>query len=116
MLLTPKLQLSLKGIKTMAAEHSDYVRGTMGVDGHKKTFGGFMGYTVYGGAAIALIVIYPTLIFGTPLGWLASLIVTLILGVVLGLALKLKGAWYGGMIATAVPIAICTAIIAAIHG
>ena len=116
MLLTPKLQLSLKGTKTMAAEHSDYVRGTMGVDGHKKTFGGFMGYTVYGGAAIALIVIYPTLIFGTPLGWLASLIVTLILGVVLGLALKLKGAWYGGMIATAVPIAICTAIIAAIHG
>jgi len=96
MLLTPKLQLSLKGIKTMAAEHSDYVRGTMG--------------------AIALLVIYPTLIFGTPLGWFASLIVTLILGVILGVVLKLKGAWYGGMIATAVPIAICTAIIAAIHG
>lgn len=116
MLLTPKLQLSLKGIKTMATEHSDYVRGTMGVDGHKKTFGGFMDYTVYGGAAIALLVIYPTLIFGTPLGWFASLIVTLILGVILGVVLKLKGAWYGGMIATAVPIAICTAIIAAIHG
>jgi len=95
----------------MAAEHSDYVRGTMGVDGHKKTFGGFMDYTVYGGAAIALIVIYPTLVFGTSLGWFASLIVTLILGVVLGLALKLKGGWYAGMIAGAIPFAIFSAFL-----
>jgi len=34
----------------MAAGNSNYERGTMGVDGHKKTFGGFMGMTVYGGA------------------------------------------------------------------
>ena len=95
----------------MAAEHSDYVHGTMGVDDHKKTFGGFMGMTVYGGAAIALIVIYPTLVFGTPLGWFTSLIVTLILGVVLGLALKLKGGWYAGMIAGAIPFAIFSALL-----
>ena len=56
----------------MAAQHSDYVHGTMGVDGHKKTFSGFMGTTVYGGAALALIVIFPTLVFGTSLGWLAG--------------------------------------------
>ena len=100
----------------MAAEHSNYVRGTMGVDGHKKTFGGFMGTTVYGGAALALIVIFPTLVFGVHMGWLSSLIVTLVIGIILGLALKLKGGWYAGMIASAVPVAIFSAIIAAIHG
>ncbi|MDB2437769.1 aa3-type cytochrome c oxidase subunit IV [Hellea sp.] len=100
----------------MAAEHSDYERGTMGVDGHKKTFGGFMGTTVYGGAAIALLVIFPTLVFGANMGWLPALIATLIVGVILGVALKLKGGWYAGMIVSAVPLAIASALIAAIHG
>lgn len=100
----------------MAAGNSNYERGTMGVDGHKKTFGGFMGMTVYGGAALALIVIFPTLVFGVNMGWLAALIVTLIIGVVLGLGLKLKGGWYAGMIACAVPVAIASALIAAVHG
>jgi hypothetical protein len=100
----------------MAAGQSDYERGTMGVDGHKKTFGGFMGYTVYGGAAVALIVIFPTLVFGVHMGWFSSLIVTLVIGVILGLALKLKGGWYAGMIASAVPVAVASAIIAAMHG
>jgi len=61
----------------MAAGNSNYERGTMGVDGHKKTFGGFMGMTVYGGV---------------------------------------KGAWYAGVVATAVPFAIASALIAAVHG
>ena len=96
----------------MAAEHSDYVHGTMGVEGHKKTFDGFMGISLYGGAAIALIVIFPTLVFGTPLGWPMSLLVTLIIGVILGLALKLKGGWYAGIIASAVPVAIACFLLA----
>ena len=95
----------------MAADHSDYVKGTMGVTGHKETFGGFMGFTVYGGAAIALLVIYPSLVFGTSLGWFVSLIVTLIIGVILGLALKLKGGWYAGLIAGAIPFFIFSAIL-----
>ncbi len=100
----------------MAAEHSDYVRGTMEVEGHKKTFGGFMGLTVYGGAALALVVIYPTLVFGVNMSWLAALITTVILGVVLGLALKLKGGWYAALVASAVFIAIASALLAALHG
>lgn len=100
----------------MAAEHSDYVHGTMGVDAHKKTFGGFMGTTVYGGTALALIVIFPTLIFGVKMGWLPSLITTLVIGVILGVVLKLKGGWYAGMLASAVPVAIASFIIAAYHG
>jgi len=47
----------------MAAGHSDYDRGSMEITGQKGTFSGFMGGTVYGGSAIALVVIMPTLIF-----------------------------------------------------
>lgn len=100
----------------MAAEDSDYVHGTMGVDAHKKTFGGFMGATVYGGAALALIVIFPTLIFGVKMGWVSSLITTLVIGVIMGVALKLKGGWYAGMVASAIPTAIACALISMIHG
>ena len=88
----------------------------MGVDGHKKTFGGFMGTTVYGGAALALIVIFPTLVFGVSMSWASALIVTLILGIILGLALKLKGAWYAGVIISAVPLAMASAMLASLHG
>ena len=95
----------------MASNHSDYVKGTMGVSAHKQTFGGFMGFTVYGGAAIALFVIYPTLVFGTSLGWFPSLIATLILGLILGAAFKLKGGWYVGMIAGAIPVGITSLIL-----
>jgi hypothetical protein len=100
----------------MAAGNSNYQRGTMGVDGHKKTFGGFMGMTVYGGAALALLIIFPTLVFAVKMGWLPSLIVTVILGFVFGAALKLKGGWYAGVVAAAIPLAIASALIAAIHG
>lgn len=100
----------------MAEDEKNYVKGTMGVDGHKKTFGGFMGTTVYGGAALALIVIFPTLVFGVSMSWTSALIVTLVLGIILGLALKLKGAWYAGVIVSAVPLAMASAILASLHG
>ena len=86
----------------MATDHSDYVKGTMGVTAHKQTFGGFMGLTKYGGAAVTLLVLYPTLVFGTSLAWLPCLIVTVIIGIILGVSLKLKGGWYAGVIAGAV--------------
>jgi len=95
----------------MAGQHSDYVHGTMGVEDHKKTFSGFMGVSVYGGAAIALIVIFPTLVFGTSMGWLTALIVTLIIGIILGVALKLKAGWYAGIIASAIPVGIASWIL-----
>ena len=100
----------------MAEDETSYVKGTMGVDGHKKTFGGFMGTTVYGGAALALIVTFPTLVFGVSMGWISALIVTLVLGIILGLALKLKGAWYAGVIISAVPLAMASAMLASLHG
>ena len=99
----------------MGTESSNYVRGDMDIEEHKHTFGGFMGLTKYGGAAIVMSVLYPTLVFGTPLSWLAALITTLLVGIVVGIGLKLKGGWYAGLIATAVPVAIASAILAALN-
>lgn len=99
----------------MGTDHSDYVKGTMGVSAHKHTFGGFMGFTIYGGAAIALLVLYPTIVFGTPLGWLASLITTVIIGFIIGPALKLKGGWYVGVIAGAVLMGLMSLVAVIVH-
>lgn len=98
----------------MAAEHSDYVRGTMPVNDHRGTFGGFMSTTRYGGSLIALIVLMPTLVFGTALTWLPALIVTLVVGIILGISLKLKGGWYAGIIGLSVFTAIICALLSAL--
>jgi len=98
----------------MAGGTSNYKRGEMNVDDHTGTFGGFMDGTKYGGAAIALVVILPTLIFAVGIHWFSALIATFILGVVMGVAMKLKGAWYGGLIATSILVAIVCAILSAI--
>ncbi|MEP3655674.1 MAG: aa3-type cytochrome c oxidase subunit IV [Litorimonas sp.] len=86
----------------MAGGHSDYTHGTMKVDAQSGTFSGFMGGTKYGGSAIALIVILPTLIFGVGMAYFPALIATLIVGFLIGLGLKLKGGWYVGMVGAAV--------------
>jgi len=98
----------------MATGPTDYNRGEMEIGAQENAFDGFMNAVIYGGAAVALIVIYPTLIFGTPLVWMPSLVVTVIIGVILGVALKLKGGWYAGLIASAVLTALISALIAAI--
>jgi len=90
----------------MASGHSDYTRGSMEVEAQSDTFSGFMGGTKYGGTAIALIVILPTLIFGVGLPFLTSLLATVLLGFVIGFALKLKAGWYAGIVFCAVFTAI----------
>lgn len=90
----------------MAAGNTNYTRGDMEVSAQKDTFGGFMAGTVYGGAAIALIVIFPTLVFAVNMGWGGALLITTILGIILGVALKLKGGWYAGVIGGAILTAI----------
>ena len=90
----------------MAAGHSDYQRGTMKVDAQSDTFSGFMSGTVYGGSALALIVLMPTLVFAVGMGWFPALMATVVLGFVLGVALKLKGAWYVSVVAAAILTAI----------
>lgn len=90
----------------MAATQSDYKQGSMPVEAQSQTFDGFMKLTVYGGALIGFILLYPILVFCTPLAWLPSLAVTVIFGFILGAALRLKGGWYAGVIGLAVFLAI----------
>ena len=98
----------------MASGQSDYTRGEMPVEEQEGTFKGFMALTIYGGAALVAILLYPTLVFGTALSWLTSLIITVVVGIVIGLALKLKGAWYAWLIFGAVVTAIISLIFAAL--
>ena len=90
---------------------SNYTPGDMDITAHKSTFSGFMTGTVYGGAAIALSLIYPILVFGTPLGWFAALFTTVVLGFIAGFALKLNMGWFASVIATAIPVAVISWII-----
>lgn len=90
----------------MAAGHSDYDRGSMEITAQKSTFSGFMGGTVYGGSAIALIVILPVLIFAVGMGWFWALLTTFLIGILLGLGLKLKSGWYVGLIGGSIVAAI----------
>lgn len=95
----------------MAGGHSDYDRGSMEISAQSSTFSGFMGGTVYGGSALALIVLMPTLVFAVGMGWLSALIATVILGFVLGVALKLHPAWYVGVIGGAIVAAIASLLL-----
>ncbi|MGB0906215.1 MAG: hypothetical protein ACPGVT_01885 [Maricaulaceae bacterium] len=100
----------------MAAGNSNYIQGSMPVEAQKGTFGGFMSMTVYGGSLIAFMLIYPILVFCTPLAWSASLVATLVIGIILGVALKLKGGWFAGIVTLSVFLAIFSALIAFFFG
>lgn len=100
----------------MAGSSSNYNRGDMDVKAQSGTFGGFMGMTKYGGAAVALIVLLPTLVFGVGMGWLTALVATVVLGVLIGIALKFKGVYYVSLIGAAVFTAIACALLTALAG
>jgi hypothetical protein len=100
----------------MAAGSSNYNRGEMNVESQSKSFDGFMGLTKYGGAAIALTVIMPTLVFAVGMGWLSALVATIVLGVLIGVALKLKGIWYVSLIGTSVLVAIACVLLSLLAG
>ena len=95
----------------MAGGHSDYKRGSMEVTEQSGTFSGFMSGTIYGGAAVALVVLMPTLVFGVNLHWFPSLIATFVFGIILGLALKLKPGWYVGIVALSILVALFSFIL-----
>lgn len=81
---------------------SNYSRGEMEIKGHKSTYSTFMDFSVYGGAAIIVILLFPILVFGVNLAWPASMLISVVLGVVIGLALKFKAQWYAVLIGTAI--------------
>ncbi len=100
----------------MATGSSNYNRGEMDVKAQSASFGGFMGLTKYGGAAVALIVMLPTLVFGAGVAWLPALFATVVLGIVIGIALKFKGVYYVSLIGAAIFTAIACALLSFFAG
>lgn len=84
----------------MATGHSDYHRGDMEIAEQENTYDGFMDWTVYGGSALIVILLFFILLFAVKLAWFPSLIATFIVGVIIGMALKLKGGWYAFLAGT----------------
>lgn len=95
----------------MAAGSSDFKQGSMPVEAQKGTFGGFMNLTVYGGGMIAVILLYPILVFCTALAWLPSLAATAIFGIIFGVAMKLKGGWFASVIGLCIFLGILSLLI-----
>ena len=93
---------------------TDYKRGEMEVTNQQGTFGGFMNGTVYGGAAIVYILLFPICMFAVGLGWMPSLITAVIVAFILGVALKLKGGWYVFVVGLAILTAIFSAVFSAL--
>lgn len=90
---------------------SDYQHGHMPVDGHHKTYGGFMVGSIWGTGLILVICLYAILTFACGFAWLPSLIGTFIVGVLFGLALKMKMGWYATLVALTVFAGIISVII-----
>ncbi len=78
----------------MASGHSDYIHGTMAVDGHDKTFKGFTRASSFITAFLIVILLMPILIFAAGMAWFPALIATFVVGVLISPAFKLGGSWY----------------------
>lgn len=101
----------------MGGAPSDYRRGNMKIGAQKHTFDGFMGFTVYGGTVIALMLIFAILtVGGVGLAWLPALVITLVLGIVVGIGLKLNGAYFASITGLAIATAIVCAIVGLLAG
>ncbi len=98
----------------MAAEHSNYVHGEMPVEAHRGTFSGFMALTKYGAAFLVVTLLFPTLFFGTSLGWLPALVTSFVVGIVIGVGLRFKGAWFASIGGLAVVTGLLCALFSAL--
>ena len=97
----------------MADTHSDYNRGEMEISAQRGTFSGFMDFTVYRGALIALALIFAILtVGGVGMTWFSALVSTFAIGVVVGMVLKLNATWY----ASITILSILTALVCAFVG
>ena len=94
---------------------SNYTSGEMPVEGHNKTFAGFMAGSKWGGGIIILVCLYASLTLAAKFAWPISLVGTFVVGVLYGLALKMKTGWYAMVFALAVLGALISIVIAILN-
>ena len=98
----------------MASADSDYTPGSMPVEAQSHTFGGFMNLTMYGGCLIVFTLLYPILVFCTPLAWFPSLVVAAVVGIILGVVFKLKGGWFAAVVGLSIFLAMVSLALSAL--
>lgn len=81
---------------------SDYVSGTMPIDGHKKTFTGFAKVSAFSTAFLLVVLLMPILVICAHLPWLPSLIAVFVIGLLVAKPLQLGGAWYALLVGLAI--------------
>ncbi|PHR91359.1 MAG: aa3-type cytochrome c oxidase subunit IV [Robiginitomaculum sp.] len=86
----------------MASGHSNYVSGEMPIQGHQKTFGGFIRTASFCTAFLIVVLLMPILVFGAQLPWFTALVATVVVGVLITPAFKLGGGWYALLFGLAV--------------
>lgn len=101
--------------ETTMANPSQHPHGEMPVEGHDKTYAGFIGGSVWGGGIILLLCLYSILTFAAHFAWIPSLVGTFVVGILYGMALKMKTGWYATVFGLAVFAAIVSILITALH-
>ncbi len=97
----------------MASGHSDYIQGSMPVDGHNKTFKGFIKGSAFSSALLIVLLLMPILLFTVHLSWVPALAITFIVGLLIAPAMKLGSGWYGVLIGLTIFTALlCIAVTA----
>lgn len=92
----------------MGDGHSDYQRGDMPIDGHNKTFDGFVSKSAYMTALIVVVLLMPTLVLTAGVSWPLALAITFVIGLILGPAFKLDASWYPVLIGLSIlAVGIC---------
>ena len=94
---------------------SNYTPGDMAVDGHVKTYGGFLNGTVWGAGLIILTCLYAILTFAAQFPLPPALLGTAVVGVLYGLALKMKTGWYALVVGLAIFGAVVSILITILH-
>ena len=95
---------------------SEYVRGTMPIDGHNKTFVGFAKTSAFLTAFFICTLLMPILVFAAHVNWKPALIVTFVVGVLVARPLKLKAGWYMTLVGLAVVGALAGIVFTATMG
>lgn len=90
---------------------TNYTRGEMNIEGHSDTYGGFMKFSKYGGAAIIVTLLFPILTFGAMLAWPTALLISVVIGIVIGMALKFKAQWFAVLIGSSVFLGVVIALL-----
>ncbi|MEE9272319.1 MAG: hypothetical protein V3U57_03505 [Robiginitomaculum sp.] len=100
----------------MSSSHSNYVRGSMPIDGQNKTFMGFAKTSAFLTAFFIVTLLMPILVFAVHLNWKPALLICFVIGLLVAKPFKLKAGWYMTLIGLAGVAALASIVFTATMG